>query len=220
MQLAEGTRHWFPQFCRQTPWELNNTYDGLGSSLIQKYSGGRNTPRNAPILRAAAQGKSAFGSPGQVTDFTQVLLRGLRGAGAKEEGNTDHWFVPYTGLLHALHVLLENDPPAGVRRQEFRWGGDASEVNLTHLRNPPRVTVQIDCLPPDTAQYATLKLSSQLCNFTRSRQPSVGPWRERDVPVDYAYQLAAKYDNGRYPASALNVSVLPPLQRLHVPVTP
>lgn len=201
--------------CREVPWDLLKMGNGLGDPLLPPILGG-NTDRNAPILRAAAQGQSAFGVPGQVTHFTQALLRALRGAGASEEpDNSDHWTVRYFRLVGAVQRLLADGPPE-MNRQQCRTGGEAGDVILAHLPGPPEVTVQIDCVPADVAE---LELSSELRKVTQSWEPSAVSWR-LEVPADYAYRLAAAYVDGRYPAWYRFVPVLPPLFRLSVGETP
>jgi Caspase domain len=204
--------------CRQVPWDLIPTYGDMGTALVRRKLGG-NTDRTAPILRAAAQGQSAFGAPGEVTRFTQALLAALRGAGAVEEpDSSDHWVVRYFALAGAVGALLAN-APEGTPRQESRTGGEAGDVLLAELAGPPQVSVQVDCVPPETATYVNIELSSAIRNVTRSSQPIDGLWHA-EVPADYAYRLAATYTGDRYPPLCRTVPVLPPMRRFPVQVTP
>jgi hypothetical protein len=204
--------------CREVPWELITTYDAMGTAVVQGQRGG-NTDRKAPILRAAAQGRPAFGAPGEVTLFTQALLAALRGAGAVEEPYaSDHWVVRYFHLASAIRALLAN-VPEGTPRQEFRTGGEGGDILLAELAGPPQVSVQLDFIPPETAAYATIELSSALRNVICSRQPIDGLWRA-EVPAEYAYQLAATYTGDRYPPLNRPIPVLPPMLLFSVQVTP
>jgi Caspase domain len=214
---AADTQVFIADACRQVPWDLIRTYGDMGNPLIPPALGG-NTDRNAPILRAAAQGRPAFGAPGEVTNFTSALLLALRGAGATEElDGTDRWVVRYLALASAVQTLLAETATEGAR-QECRTGGEAADLLLAELRTPPEVTVQIDCHPPDSAPFAALTLTSELRGASYDRQPGAGSWR-LSVPADYAYRLAATYLDGRYPAWARNVPVLPPLRRISAQVT-
>ncbi|MFD0123837.1 caspase family protein [Streptomyces virginiae] len=207
--------------CRQVPWDLIKTYGGLGNPLKPPSYSGRNTDRSASILSAAGEGRSAFGDHGQVTHFTQAFLRALRGAGASEDQQgSDEWLVRYNALVTAINRILRDDPPGGIQRQECSSDGPTRDVILARLSGPPLLTVRVDCLPPETADFAILKLSSQLRDVTRSRQPCPGPWREEELPADYAYRLTAEYADERYPAWSRDVPVVPPLPRLPARVTP
>ena len=124
--------------CRQVPWDLIKTYGDMGTPLIPPRLGG-NTDRNAPILRAAAQGRPAFGAPGEVTNFTRALLLALRGAGATEElDGTDRWVVRYLALASAVQTLLAETPADGGRqecrtdRPPLRWVANRKVVHHTY----------------------------------------------------------------------------------------
>jgi hypothetical protein len=202
--------------CRQTPWRLTAMMGDVGTPLIQPTIGG-NTDRRSPILRAAAQGRSAFGDPGQVTRFTQALLDALRGAGATEDlANEDRWTVSYMSLASAVQTLL-GAVPQDDRRQECRTGGEAGDFLIAELPEPPRVPVRVDCIPSETAELAALELSSPLRNVNLRRAPCSGSWSVT-LPADYAYRLAATYLHNQYPPRTRTVPVLPPLRAFRVEV--
>ncbi|MFA7764831.1 caspase family protein [Streptomyces sp. NRRL S-448] len=207
--------------CRQVPWELIETFSTRGNPLIPPILGG-NTDRNAPRLLATRKGDTALGAPGQVTYFTQALIAALSGAGGEDPNGNDKWVVSYYKLADAIQKLLAFGPygsAVGGTRQQCRTGGESQNMVLVHLAGPPQVPVQIDCIPPETAQVAALELTSQLRNITRTRTPAEGSW-QLVVPAAHSYQLAATYVDAVHPAWSRPVPVLPPLPHLNAEASP
>src|SRR4029078_7548305 len=97
---------------------------------------------------ATLAGDLSHARPGEVSLFTQALLRGLRGAGSDDpEGD---WRVTTILLQQAIDHFMKQPIFAGqVAGVQVPVVGELPGFDLTELMAPPTVPVYVVCVPPD-----------------------------------------------------------------------
>jgi hypothetical protein len=97
---------------------------------------------------ATLAGDLSHARPGEVSLFTQALLRGLRGAGSDDpEGD---WRVTTILLQQAIDHFMKQPIFAGqVAGVQVPVVGELPGFDLTELTAPPTVPVYVGCVPPD-----------------------------------------------------------------------
>lgn len=206
-ECRAATQCYFLDCCRETPIELLKAFTARTEAL-KTATGLAVSPRNAPVFKAAAVGQRAHGPVGDVSYFTQGLLRCLREVGAHRfDGNK--WIVTTDSLETAMkYALARTRLPDGRRCLCEVDGTTVSLVDFHELPGDATVMTEIGCMPPQATADAEFEVAN-----------AAGPvqWRPRDPApweVDIAagtYDLHARFPMGHYnETSASSVLVHPP----------
>jgi hypothetical protein len=171
--------------------------------------------RDAPIFEATLEGDAAYAKPGETTQYTAALLKGLagRGAGRIPEGDAE-WAIKTDVLQNALRELLRDETEGTSHAQPCSVTGETSgSVILHHLKDTPMVPLTVRCRPDEAITDAALKVSSATGKIVATKDSGVAlnpPKWCREVSAG-EYSVQADFASGRYkPDKRTNVPVYPP----------
>lgn len=186
---------WFVDACREAPIELLTSRDKPGKAL----KGDTGDPfllRDAPIYQAAAEGRQAFGPPGEPTHFSRQLIACLNGLGAERKVG-GCWRVTTQSLRAGLNAAMGRLPAVSGRPVTCDSGsGQSNFTRAIHFApDPVRVLAKIFCQPFDAQPLADLYLlDDQGRRISRDRRDP-RPW-ETEVNAGQ-YRPGADFDPGR-----------------------
>lgn len=203
-------QYFFVDACREIPFQLLQQLSGNARVLVTPQLVG-DQRRDTALVYATSGGAKAYGKAGQVTRFTQALIRALDGLGGRLDGAS--WVVDLSSLQRAVTQLLAR-------------GGDGAPVQVPSVRGAglgvlhrferaPVVPVSLACLPPAAITAATITLSPLAAlpgAVPGAPAPPLvagpGGWSV-DVPADI-YTLAVDFPDGGYTATRKSIAALPP----------
>lgn len=209
------TQCFFVDACRERPFELMTiTPKGtIPGSVLKGPMGGSLRERDAPIYRAAAEGKQAFGVANQPTFFTLQLLRCLNGLGASRKiGNL--WNINTNSLRTALNATRQFLHEQGNTQVSLSFGGESNFLTDLHFvsQSEVRVLTKVSCQPEDALAHADLFLE----DLTKARVVRQGrvpkPWHFEETKPGL-YTVGADFDATApfLPTRLENEIVMPPL---------
>jgi len=211
---------YFVDACRSSSDQLIATEGYAGRVLRQP----RPRPRSlalleAPIYYATLGGHEAYARTGQVSVFTDALLRGLCGLGADDaEGD---WRVDTTTLQKALGFCMGLAFDAGGRRVQVPQSGSQSTFFLNYLDHDPQAPVLVGCDPDDAIAEADLSCTDRNGAVISQRPPSGLPepayWRV-DLPAG-RYEFEASFPGGGRRSRQKSATVRPVYRRITLEVS-
>lgn len=186
------TQCYFLDACRDVPKESlqSNGFEPRALKTSQLIS---LPPRSALIVKSSLQGGKAYAPSGEVSYFTQELLRTLNGFGAdRKVGNV--WHVTPESLSEGLVSAL------GWQDRRCSIGGEIQLPKrvIHQIPDPVKCLVRVTCSPPEQHRAARLVMTNQWINPPRiySRNPSPEPWTEE--VESGVYRVEAQFNSEDY----------------------
>jgi hypothetical protein len=171
------------------------------------------SPRGV-ALDATAPGDSAYGDTGEVSRFTDALVRCLNGLGARRRGGL--WTVNSNILPAAVEDVMAylHQSASGPLQRPTAW--ITGNGPLHESTEPPRVPVVFRLAPENAGNEASLALSAfedQTPRWERALGTVDGSngtvWAIDEVPAG-RYRLTTDFPTGRFRAQSLDVLIEPP----------
>lgn len=159
IRCAARNQIYFVDACRAIPGSLlagGDAGDGIIQKGLMDYASAK--PRIGPIFFATLLGQEAYGRPGDVSVFTDALLRSFDGAGADDSEGP--WRLRTTMLLTALDYYMKRL----VEQYEVLQipiAQDATPLYFHTLPGPARVPVLLRCSPEAAHPHAVFKVQPQ-----------------------------------------------------------
>lgn len=164
-----------------------------------------------PVLYSARQGEQAFGTPGQVSDFTAALLAGLSRCGVfRPKGTT--WAVQPQELQKAVAALMDD---FSGKPQCPADGMSGVGFTLHVLKGDPEVVVHVMLDKPEASQVATLRCVTT--TKTVARTTTDHPWRTFLPPGPCSVE-AHFAPPSTYTAQPVSLPLFPPFQDVELEV--
>ncbi|MCI0142091.1 caspase family protein [Arthrobacter bambusae] len=166
-------------------------------------------------LHAAANGNSAYGTIGQVSRFTEALVRCLKGLASQRRSG--QWVIRIDHLQESINDVMDFLPKIdGGNRQESMLLWSKGKGILLESDRPPLVPVVVRLVPDSAALEANLALIAST-DPALVWQFSGGPdstlngdgWWIDGVPAG-KYDLRADFPKGRFRAQTVEVVITPP----------
>ena len=178
---------------------------GLQSNVVRVFSGAN------PVLHSARQGEPAFGTPGQVSDFTAALLEGLNRFGVfRQRGQS--WVVQPQELQKAVAALM--DDFSG--RQQCQADGISGVGFALHvLSTTPEVVMHVSVGNPAARDSAVI--TCQANDTISVRRNTDHPWRTF-MPAGQCDVSASFVPPSPYTSTLLTLPVFPPFQDVELEV--
>jgi hypothetical protein len=206
---------YFIDACRASSDTLIESYGKAGLPIIRPNTRYRRPdgPREAPIYYSTIAGEDAYARPGEVSPFTDALIRGLRGAGGDDsEGD---WRVSTTRLKEAIDYFLKRAAVGGQGRVQVPATSELTTFYLHHLADLPEVPVTICCQPSDAHAAAELSYRAGAQPPTK-RAPADCEW---EVPLQAGtYHFAAEFQAGPYINATAEAHVRPVYRKVPLKV--
>jgi hypothetical protein len=165
--------------------------------------------RAAPILLASPAGQLAYGLQGEVSYFTEGLLKCMRGVGAAPP--PPKWRVTTDSIRPAIKLVMERVKQNG-RAVGCSTDGPADLIGTIHeLDGPPPVEARLQCAP-DVA-HALAELSARRLDGSRppeSRLPALDPWEVTLAAGAWEFEARFPLDSGWQSLREPALIVLPP----------
>ena len=194
----------------------------IDARALATYSGDANpTYVKYPLeVKAVGPTEQAFGKPGEVSYFTEVLLQALLGAAAEEEDGTGAWVVTTGSVAHKFFDVLEDVAP---NRAETPAPIAGRPAILYRPPDPPAVHLAVGCDPFMALGSAHLSYRHQTkpnaddppradcldrLAFEGERDPAPEVWKV-DVEAGY-YWVGARFDRPPYHNDEQSVLARPP----------
>jgi hypothetical protein len=166
-------------------------------------------------LDATSPGDSAYGDTGEVSRFTDALVRCLNGLAAKRRGGL--WTV-HSNILHAavedVMEYLHQTKDGPTQKPTVHW--ITGNGPLHESIHPPLVPVVLRLSPEEAGMEASLALSApedQMPRWQRALGTAGGSngtsWTIEEVPAG-RYRLTADFPARRFKTHSLEVLIEPP----------
>ena len=164
--------------------------------------------RQKPVFYSTFAGERAQSRIGQVSLFTDALLRAFKGGGADD--TTGDWWVDTSQLQKTVQFMMERAHEQGFPSAQINPVDDMSTFPLHHLAVDPAVPVVIGCRPVDFNQHATLSWSGS--GITQQRLPENTDW-DTDLQLG-DYTFSAQFPPGQPVLPPEHRNVRPPYRRI------
>ncbi|GLB68213.1 caspase family protein [Arthrobacter mangrovi] len=170
---------------------------------------------------ASLAGERAYGRPGQVSLFTQALLRGLRGAGSDNpEGD---WRVSTATLATAIDDFMRRPVLAGrAATVQTPTVHELAVFDLHRLPGDPLVPVYVSCQPAEqnaAAEFVCRQGSEECGRRPRSEVDAEDPFSEWYLELALGDYLFEAEVDGAVPRS-LTRAVRPPYSPVRLAAAP
>jgi hypothetical protein len=152
-------------------------------------------PRQPIIYFSTLGGKQAHGRPGEVSVFTEALIKSFKGAGSDQaEGD---WRVSTAGLHRALDYY-ERSATEKTEHKRVQIPEMNAHANffVHHLAQAPEVDAIVSCLPPEATAHGTLGYCLHEKPPKRHPPPTAVAW-EFPLPVG-SYDFSIEFADGLY----------------------
>ncbi|MGW7368676.1 caspase family protein [Streptomyces sp. NPDC054841] len=212
-----GQQVFFVDACRASSDVLIEQSGGF-AGLVPLRPGSRpaNLPRRLHVpYYATLAGDRSHARPGQVSLFTQALLKGLGGVGSDDpEGD---WRVTTAGLHVAIdHYMKQPVFAAALTGVQVPTVGELPVFDLHELRGLPVVPVYVTCVPPE--QNAIADFTCRRAGQEHLRRAAAeagdehpdGEWAIDLVSGDYEFEARL----GAQDVRKLTRAVRPPYRRV------
>jgi hypothetical protein len=229
-RIAARNQIYFIDACRNVPHTLLRQ-TSMGEALIEPIE---NTAfavdRNFPIFYATSNDARAYGLRGDLSRFTSALLHCLDGLGSDDTPMRDDlpdptpWIVNTYALSQGLRSILKREnQKSDVPFQMFKVGGEDSGIALHYLNGKPYVPVQINVLPAEECEHASLRVFDRLImnhrpHCARGAVRTPWPW-EIKVPSG-RYEVCADAIERSWIQKRCQFEARPPFRLVSVTVQP
>lgn len=207
-QCQIRAQYFFVDACSDIPIPGLNIERACANPLIQP----RWTDHDAValVLKASPYGQSAYGQPGQVSLFTQALLRSLQGLACVHEAG--EWVVTTYSLESVVTKVMNrlNSLQGGPYQHPFC--SNSLGHQRVHVRQtPPLIPLIIRFDPQHAIADAWLALTSVSdLTWQANRAPYPDDWVLDDIEAG-SYDLSATFQKDRYlPIEKNHLWVMPP----------
>lgn len=164
----------FLDACRAASATVLQTYNYYGQPVIDPLAAPNPEARVEAVFRSTLYGQLAYGRAGQVSYFTEALLRSFEGPAANQDDDGTTWWVQTGDVLKALPHLLRRAVAPGVKIQPA--GTEIVNFPLHRLNDRPRrIPVDVVCLSKESTKAATLTCSGLEATQTRG-EASADVW--------------------------------------------
>jgi hypothetical protein len=225
---VKGTLYFFIDACREISRDLASSVGANPMALIPADLTKPVSRKSSVCISAAGEGQRAFAPRGgQVSQFTQALLRSASGfAGVRTAGHPA-WEVDGETLATAIRIILmhrwESTGSAidALQLCEQKIAGES--VPLLRRPQPPKVEVEINYLPESLRMNYELYLHPQ--RYSQSPPQRIAQTRQdrclaAEVPMGI-YTVGAIDPDGRLPADIRpDEDLRPPHYRLALGTRP
>jgi hypothetical protein len=197
-----GYQAFFIEACQSIPWDLYQA-PGIGTPGLLGRSIA-SSAREAPIVYASKPHEPAFGSAGQVANFTSALLEFLGGAGA-EQRNDGSWHIATSHLNRVREIMEFRAEMENIPDQEPLAELSGGRT-FTSFASAPEVQAHVTTLPSALMAEHGLDVTDIHQNSAQQFGPNAdaSPWRIT-LPKGL-YKFAA----GPVPKSPLILPILKP----------
>jgi len=185
-ECAAREQCYFVDACREGSDVIIKNSGFAGQPIIHASGAfnGTGLQRQAPVFYSTLAGSPAYGQPGQMSLFTEALLRGLRGAGCSDEQGP--WRVQTTFLLHALNRLMnDTSQRLSMPQEQITPADDLSLIEL-NVVDQPVVPVVVSCSPESANRKAILTYRNG--KKSQQRGPAAEAWRLQLLVGDYDFE--------------------------------
>ncbi|MEV6071879.1 caspase family protein [Nocardia sp. NPDC052001] len=204
-------QYFFVDACRQIPFKLLRSLSGDATRLLSRELSA-DTRSNAALVFATSGGAKAYGTAGQVSRFTDTLVKALSGLGGHPHG--DEWVVSMPHLFRAVGILMQDDGGPAQNPTSELVGSSPVHIML----KPPLVPVTVACSPQAAIAGAELQLLDRGGVSPPGTNPMTVPngWHF-ELSADY-YTLDISFPAGEYSAIRKGLMAFPPRLATHVKV--
>jgi hypothetical protein len=168
--------------------------------------------RQKPVFYSTFAGERAQSRTGQVSLFTDAILKAFEGGGADDTDGD--WWVDTSQLQKTVQFMMERAIDQGFPSSQANPVDDMSVFQLHRLTSEPSVPVVIGCRPNELNQLASLSWQSGPQQDTRPPQ---------DVDWDTSliagrYTFSANVAGGQTTPPPIERTVRPPYRRIKLEV--
>ncbi|MFL6275321.1 MAG: hypothetical protein ACJ74G_08910 [Blastocatellia bacterium] len=172
--------------------------------------------RDAVIFYATSSGSAAYAYTGDVTLFSDALLRCLDGAaavpGEMDEEGSWRWRVSITSMMNGIDRVLAGLNQETGLNQKFEVGGQARDAVICYLDEPPAVDLQIEVEPAEAAAVSHLELQDEEGEVVLALGPPLmpHPYRINKPAGYYTLKVSIEPADPRFKGQASRVRLLTP----------
>lgn len=205
--VVAGHKCFFVDACSNVPWEGQDIEDTEANGFLSITNDYRYWDR-LTVIRAAVDGRSAYGRKKLVSRFTRALMECLNGRGAIYNRDNNRWEITNQSLTNPLSIIMDeiNDEEKG-KAQVHSPDHNPGVVTLQVQEGVPDVPVVIEFRPADVIEDALLKLVSvnnrdwelSYPNPAGNTRTIGSNWVVGRVPTGI-YKLGARFQNRPYRA--------------------
>lgn len=181
---VNGTLYFFLDACREISRDLALSVGANPMALMEADLTKRVTRKSSVCISSTGEGELAFAPlGGQVSRFSNALIRALSGfSGIKTAGQSE-WEVDGETLATAIRIILEHewDKKQGQSRlQVCEQRINGSSVPLLRLSTPPKVAIKVNYLPETRRTLYELYVESAKIKVAQTKEDK---YLEGDVPM-------------------------------------
>lgn len=220
---VKGALYFFVDACREVSRELALSVGDNPMALIAVALANKVTRKSSVCISATGEGELAFASPGgEVSRFSNALLRALSGfAGIKRAGQLA-WEVDGENLASAIRMILEHEWEKAKGQKDSRYQVseqliNGSPVPLLRLLIPPKVSVELDYLPKAMRVHYELYVQSSHRKLAQTKENKCF---EVEVPMGVYTVGAVDPDGVHEPDIRPDEDLRPPRYNLQLGVQP
>ena len=162
-------------------------------------------------IQATSRTEKAYGNEGEVSYFTQAVLRALDGGAAKKENGK--WWVRTDRIASTIGDMVKLVGATDQRPVV----STSTPIRLRRLDFIPEVTFEFGCLPDEATGVAEL-MYQELPRGAPTRRPGRGPSLWRVVVPAALYQIEARFPDRSFMDAEDGISVEPPVITERLPV--
>lgn len=202
----------FIDACRQAPFDLYRALTITASTLKDLLLNGGGGIADLQVLKAAVFGEQAHAPVGDVSFFTQALIRCLDGLGASSPFDGVKWRVTTDSLGEAMKMCMQRTRVRENERGFCASTPDSWRSTVIHeLAGTPRVMTTIGYNPANALGFADLSLTPADGRPPIRRTPLPEPWDAEAEAGDY--EVSASFKGMMYPDRSRTIRIAPPFLR-------
>lgn len=218
-QVARASRQcWFVDACRVESPMLQNAGSYRGNPVFQPGPRLHAEPCLSTVFHSTLRGRQAYGRPGNVSLFTELLLEALEGGGASDLDGDGTYHVTPLQLQSVLGETLDRAARRHGALQIPVADGLSKEFEIHTLTGPPIVPTFVRCDPPAAHLVATLACRSG-DRVEQRPAPEDADWSPRLQSGSWDFE-ASFPDGVPWRRGSTTRVVLPPFRNIVLPVTP
>jgi hypothetical protein len=188
------TQLYFYDACRVRPKKLDTLAGTEPNAVFEDALEGKDD-RCCPIYYGSISNHPAQAVPGDQTLFSLAVLECLKGDAAQTVGETAGGDVQWGVTVKSLGAALESGKIDQVNRRHqgdqtyMPWGAFKEGV-ICRLDAAPEVRVRVELVPPEAAQFGTLRLTRIGDGQAHQALPPIPHPYEHKVPAGiYQFEL-------------------------------
>jgi len=196
-RCAARKQIFFVDACRVASPTVIETCDYGGDPIFhpgRRREPGR-PPRLAPVLYATLAGEAAYARAGQISQYTEALLRAFDSA-ADDDGEDERWRVYPENLNRCINQILKREAEKGADILQVNSADFLTTFTFHELPGEPHVPVVVSCYPEYFHNRAILS-SNKESNHEDAEDHGPGSIHGWDLCLGVgSYTFKAKISNG------------------------